>query len=229
MAQTHAQGVEPTEGAFTSTSQDVQPVAIDGLMKVNREVIDQGGSPQADQIIWNEMTQFYAELLEKRLVAAFVALSLSNTAVVGTDSDLSDALTDVLSAAIFSAGGDRFRGLALNSDLYSAVLKAKDGQGRPLFPMLNPQNANGTSASDFSGVRLGNKIGVPAWALASANSGPDKSFFFVPESCYQWFSPPRRIDLDRVAVSYVGIGIWGYSAEFITRNADVVQLAYTPS
>lgn len=229
LAQSHSEGVEPTEGSFSTTSQTVTPVAIDGLLKVNREVVDQGGTPQADQIMWNEMTQFYAKLLETRLVDALQALSLSDTPVVGTDGDLQAALLTQFAALQFIAGGDRYRGLALNSDLYTAILKAVDGDGRSLFPMLNPTNAAGTTAADLSGVRVGNKVGVPAWALASGNGGPDKSFLFVPESVYQWFSPPRRIDLNAVAVSYVGIGIWGYSAEFITRNADVIQLAYTAS
>jgi HK97 family phage prohead protease len=229
LAQLHAEGVEPTEGAFATTSQNVDPKAIDGLLKINREVIDQGGTPQSDQIMWNEMTQFYAKLLETRLVDALQALSLSDTPVVGTDADLQAALLSLIAGLQFIAGGDRYRALGLNQDLYTAIVGAVDNDGRSLFPMLNPTNASGSTSADFSNVRVGSKVGVPSWALASGNGGPDKSFLFVPESVYQWFSPPRRIDLNQVAVSYVGIGIWGYSAEFVTRNADVLQLAYTAS
>lgn len=229
LAQAHAEGTEPTEGAFATTSQVVTPAAIDGLLKINREVIDQGGSPQADQIMWNEMTQFYAKLLEQRLVDALQALSLSDTPIVGVDSGLQNALLTYFATLQFIAGGDRYRGLALHSDLYTAVTTAVDNDGRALFPMNNAINNQGTVESDLSSVRVGAKLGVPCWALASGNGGPDKSFLFAPESVYQWFSPPRRIDLSQVAVSYVGIGIWGYSAEFITRNADVKQLAYTSS
>lgn len=229
LAQAHSEGVEPTEGAFATTSQVVTPAAIDGLLKINREVIDQGGSPQADQIMWNEMTQFYAKLLEQRLVDALQALSLSDTPIVGVDSGLQNALLSYFATLQFIAGGDRYRGLALHSDLYTAVTTAVDNDGRALFPMNNAINSQGTVESDLSSVRVGAKVGVPCWALASGNGGPDKSFLFAPESVYQWFSPPRRIDLSQVAVSYVGIGIWGYSAEFITRNADVKQLAYTSS
>lgn len=229
LAGTHTEGTEPTDGAFTTTSQDITPRAISGRVTIDREVIDQGGTPQTDQIIWNEMTQFYAELLEERLVAMFVALSLSDTPVVGNDTDLQAALSTLFAGLQFVKGGDRYRGLALNQDIYTAITGAIDMNGRPLFPMLNPNNSIGTVATDWSNVRVGSKVGVPAWALASGNSGPDKSFLFVPESTYQWFSPPRRIDLDRVAVATVGIGIWGYSAEFVSRNSDVKQLAWTAS
>jgi phage head maturation protease len=224
---THVQGTEPTDGAVTATHQDITPAAISGRVTVNREVIDQGGTPQADQIIWNEMTQFYAELLEQRLVDALQALSLSDTPIVGVDGDLQTALLTTFAGLQFIKGGDRYRAMGLHQDLYTAALNATDGDGRPLFPMLNAVNADGSSAADFSAIRIGNKVGVPAWALASANGGPDKSFLFVPSSVYQWFSPPRRIDLAFVAVATVGIGIWGYSAEFVTRNADVLQFAYT--
>lgn len=226
---THVEGTEPTEGSFSTTSQNVDPKAISGLLKVNREVVDQGGTPQTDQVMWDIMTQFYAELLETRLVDSLQALSLSDTPIVGVDGELQADILAEFAGLQFIRGGDRYTGFALNSDLYSAITGAVDGDGRPLFPLLAPQNAVGTVASDLSSVRVAGKVGVPAWALASGNGGPDKSFLLVPGSVYQWFSPPTRIDLDRVAVSYVGIGIWGYSAEFTSRDTDVIQLAYTAS
>jgi HK97 family phage prohead protease len=225
----HVQGTEPTEGSFSTTSQNVDPTPISGKLIVNREVVDQGGSPQTDQIMWNEMTASYAQTLETRLVDALQALSLSDVAIVGVDGDLQAALLAEFASLQFLRGGDRYRGLALDSALFPAITGAVDGDGRPLFPMINPTNAVGTSATDLSAVRVGSKMGFPAWALTNANGGPDKSFLYVPESVYQWFSPPRRIDLDRIAVARVEIGIWGYSAEFITRNTDVIQLSYTAS
>ena len=51
----HTEGVEPTPGAFTATNQTVTPAPVSGKIEINREVWDQGGSPQADGIIWAEM------------------------------------------------------------------------------------------------------------------------------------------------------------------------------
>jgi HK97 family phage prohead protease len=229
LAGTHTEGTEPTDGSFSTTSQTVTPRAISGRVTVNREVIDQGGTPQTDQILWNEMQATYFQTLETRLVDALQALALSDTAVVGTDGELQAALVALFAGFQFLKGGDRYRGLALHQDLYTAITGAVDGEGRPLFPMIAPANAVGATATDLTSVRIGSKTGFPAWALANANGGPDKSFLYVPESTYQWFSPPTRIDLDRIAVATVGIGIWGYSAEFITRSTDVYQLAYTAS
>jgi phage head maturation protease len=227
LAGLHTEGTEPTEGAFTTTSQEVTPKGISGKLKVNREVVDQGGTPQTDQVMWDAMTQFYAELLETRLVDAFQALALSDTALVGVDDVLQADIVGTWGGLQYIRGGDRYTGLALHQALYAAITGAVDADGRLLFPMENPQNVAGTTASDLSTVRVAGKQGVPAWALATANGGPDKSYLWVPASVYQWFSPPRRIDLDRVAVAHVEIGIWGYSAEFISRDSDVLQLSYS--
>ena len=228
LAGSHAEGTEPTEGSFSTTSQEVTPKAISGLLKVNREVVDQGGTPQTDQVMWDAMTQFYAELLETRMVDALQALGLADTTVGGaSDALLQDSILTTWAGLQFIRGGDRYTGLALDASLYNPIITAVDADGRSLFPLDAPQNVAGQTASDLSSVRVGGKVGVPAWALAAANGGPAKSYLFVPQSVYQWFSPPQRIDLDRVAVSYVGIGIWGYSAEFISRDSDVMQLAYS--
>lgn len=226
----HTPGTEPTDGAFAATTQTITPVGVSGRVDVNREIIDSGGSPQADMLIFTEMARAYSEQLEKRIVAALVALSLSDTAVVGTDDTLQTALVGnggLLTGLQFLRGGDRFTGLAMGSDLYGAVVGAVDQMGRPLFPQNAPENTSGGTASDLSSVRVGGHTGVPAWALETGNGGPQKSYLFVPGSVYQWASAPRRFDFNMVNVSSVAIAIWGYSAEAITRTSDVYQLAYS--
>jgi len=224
---THVTGTEPSSGAFTTTSQTITPKGLSGRVDIDREIIDSGGSPQADQLIYTEMVRAWNDVLEQRIVDALQALSLSDTAVIGTNGDLQASLTSLFTSLQFLRGGDRFTAFAMHSDLYNATTGATDSTGRALFPIDGPQNAQGQAASDLSTVRVLGKTGVPAWALASGNGGPDKSFLFVPSSVYQWNSAPRRFTFDQVNVSAVAIAIWGYSAEAITRNSDVYQLAYT--
>lgn len=223
----HTPGTEPTDGSFTATTQTITPAGLSGRVDVNREVIDQGGSPQADMIIYGEMVRAYNEILEKRIVAAFVALSLSNTAIAGSDDSLQSAVVNQLATLQFLRGGDRFRGLAVESGLYGGLTQATDAQGRPLFPMLGATNSDGSTSADMSSVRVGAHVAVPAWALETGNSGPQKSYLFVPESVYQWNSAPQRFTFNQVNVASVGIAIWGYSAEAITRSTDVYQWVYT--
>lgn len=225
----HTPGSEPASGAFAATTQTVTPVGLSGRVDIDREIVDSGGSPQADQLIYTEMARAYSEALEERITDVFQAASLSDTAVVGTNGDLQTAILNTLNALQYLRGGDRFTALALDSTLYGALVGAVDDTGRPLFPQNGPMNADGSTAADLSSVRVGGHMGVPAWALETGNNGPQKSFLFVPGSVYQWSSAPRRFDFNMVNVSSVSIAIWGYSAEAITRTSDVYQLAYSVS
>lgn len=229
LAGTHTTGTEPSSGAFTTTSQTITPKGLSGRADIDREIIDSGGSPQADQLIYTEMVRAYTEAQETRLVDLFQAMSLSDTPVIGQDRDLQASVTTLFAGLQFVRGGDRYGSLALHSDIYSALANANDDAGRPLFPMIGAVNANGTAASDLSSLRVAGKVGVPAWALASGNGGPDKSFMWVKSSVYQWSSAPRRFTFDQVNVSSVAIAIWGYSAEACTRTSDVYQLGYSAS
>lgn len=225
----HTTGTEPSDGTYVTTSQTITPKGLSGRVDIDREVIDSGGSPQADQIIYADMVREYTNQLETRIVAALVALSLTDTPIVGTDGDLQQMLIDTFAGFQFLRGGDTFNSFGLESGLYKAIAKAKDDDGRLLFPMVGAVNADGSTASDLTSVRVAEKMGNPAWALEAANSGPAKSYLFNRSSVYQWNSAPRRFTFDQVNVSSVGIAIWGYSAEAITRSTDVYQLAYTAS
>ena len=229
LAATHSAGNEPVDGTFTTTSQNIDPSPISGILKVNREVIDQGGSPQADQVMWNVMTQFYAELLEQRAENLLDGLALTPQTVVGVHGLLSSNLLARFTALQFLRGGDRYSALALHQAFYNALAGATDANDRPLFPMESPANANGGTAGDLSSIRVHGKLGVPGWPLETTNGGPATpvSYLWVPSSVYQWFSPPRRIDLSAVAISHVDMGIWGYSAEFALRDTDVIELQYS--
>jgi hypothetical protein len=65
----HTEGTEPTPGAFAATGPDDHPGAMSGKIEINREVWDQGGSPQADGIIWGEMLNGWYEAIEAKIAA----------------------------------------------------------------------------------------------------------------------------------------------------------------
>ncbi|MFT4189848.1 MAG: phage portal protein [Aeromicrobium sp.] len=218
----HAEGVEPTTGSFTATSMTVSPKPKSGKVTVNREVIDQGGSPQADQIIWNEMMAAWHEAIENDIATTLGA-------VVGDTRPLGSLTGPALVAAVkrlmvgfqFVRGGNRFTGLALNSELFPELVDAKDSTGRPLLPVAGPTNADGGVPGSFDRVSIGSLTGRAAWPL-----GTSPSKLFVPSSVYAWASAPKRFDFSYMVKS-VDIAIWGYAASAVTRDSDVVTLAYT--
>ena len=69
----HTEGVEPTPGSFSATNQTVTPTPVSGKIEINREVLDQGGSPKADAIIWREMLNGYYEALEAKIATTLNA------------------------------------------------------------------------------------------------------------------------------------------------------------
>ncbi|GAA3193980.1 hypothetical protein ACFO1B_03820 [Dactylosporangium siamense] len=217
----HVEGVEPSLASMNVTSQTITPGVLSGKAEINRELIDQGGSPQADAIVWQEMLAASAEAAEARIADLLDGLTLTPHPITGANAVLVDDLKGILIGLQFKRGGNRYRSLALDGYLYTALINAKDADNRPLLPMINPTNADGSATSSFGAVQIGNAVGVPAWAL-----GSDQSYLMVPESVWQWTSPPQRLTFE-IQVKSVFIGFFQYSAEAVIRDDDVLRLTHS--
>ncbi|GAA1977538.1 hypothetical protein GCM10009798_43450 [Nocardioides panacihumi] len=232
---THTQGTEPTDGSFSTTSQTVNPAGKSGRVTLNREIVDQGGNPQVDQLIWTEMLQGFYAAIEKDIQAALAAVGNETDLQAGTatsDYALVNKLQQDFAAKQFVAGGDQFTAFASEPTLYGALVAAKDSQNRPLLPILGPTNSDGSLRASYESVQVGSKNITPAWALANANNAniataaAQRSYWFAPRSVYAWASAPRRLDFEYQVASVV-LGIWGYAATGITRNSDVTAYDMT--
>jgi HK97 family phage prohead protease len=225
----HTQGTEPTNAGYTATSQTITPGAISGKAILNREVVDQGGNPATDQIIWGEMVASYYNGVETALATLLNASTTTELNLQGASATADAALVKAIKAKVsglqFVAGGDRFTGFAAADDLYGALVAAADTTGRPLLPTLGPTNADGSLAPSYESVQVGPKRIVPSWSLAGLGNAK-RSFLFVPTSVYAWVSAPKRIDIE-YQVKSVEIGIWGYQATAITRDSDVLPIDFT--
>lgn len=221
----HTEGVEPAPGAFSATNQTITPSAISGKIEINREVLDQGGSPKADAIIWAEMLNAWYEALEARVATQLAAIATAELNLAGAvDAPLVNAMQNYFAGLQFVRGGNRFTGLVLDGQLFPALLAAADSTGRKLLPVLGPQNAQGTSSGGFDRVSIGNQTGRAAWALGATNAS--KSYSFVPSSVWAWASAPKRFDF-QYQVKSVDMAIWGYAATAVTRDSDVKPIDYS--
>jgi hypothetical protein len=88
----------------------------------------------------------------------------------GQDDVLEGDLTSNLAALQYIRGGSRFREFFVQIDLYKALVAATDDNGRKIFPILNPQNASGTTDPFFADVMVGGLRARPAWGLAATGS-----------------------------------------------------------
>ncbi|HWI43262.1 MAG TPA: HK97 family phage prohead protease [Nocardioides sp.] len=221
----HTQGVEPTPGAFAATSQPITPTPMSGKIEINREVWDQGGSPQADQIIWQEMLNGYFEAIEAKIATALAAVGTAELNLASaTDAALVDALTAYFAGLQFVRGGNRFTAFAADGNLFPALVDAADTTGRKLLPVVGPSNAQGTVDGAFDRVQLGNQSIRAAWALGTGND--KKSYSFVPSSVYCWASAPKKFVFE-YQVKSIDMAIWGYAATAVTRDSDVKPIDYT--
>ncbi|MGL5911664.1 MAG: phage portal protein [Phycicoccus sp.] len=227
----HTEGVEPASGAYTATNQTVQPTAISGKAKITREVWDQGGNPQVSNLIWQKMVQGWYESLEARAVAVLDAatpVAIALTAGGGvTGQTLVAEIVRALSLLQYVRGGYRFTDAFAQVDLFTGLTGARDNDGRPIVPTINPVNASGRAMEDFSGVKVGPTTFFPAWALAASSANVASSYLFDRADVHGWASAPQRLDFN-IEVAHVYIGIWGYAAAAISDLSGVREITYDP-
>jgi HK97 family phage prohead protease len=225
----HTEGVEPTPGTFTATSATVTPGAVSGKVEITRELWDQGGSPQVSGLIWRQMERAYYEALEAKVVAVLDAATPTAIALTAGGGTTGQTLSSELAAAIaslqFIRGGFAFDTMATQIDLYKALVAAKDNDGRPLFPILAPSNANGQATPRYAGLNVHGVAATPSWALAASGSVVASSYLFDRESVRTWASAPERLEF-QYRVAYVDLAIWGYSVSAILDTTGVREITY---
>ena len=231
----HTEGTEPTAGAFTTTSQTVTPTAISGKASITREVWDMGGNPAVSTLIFNQMVRGWREGLESA-TATFLNTLTAATDITITTASADDVLAGVWDAALadlqFVRGYD-FSAFVIEKVLYKQFVAAVDGNGRKLYPILAPQNANGTAASRFRTLDLSGVTGIPSWALASTPGSPNNSWLFDPMTVHGWATAPLRLEFpgtDASAayapVAMVDLAIFGYKAFANSDIGGVRQVIY---
>jgi hypothetical protein len=227
----HVSGTEPTPGAFAVTTQTITPTPVSGKLEVLREALDQMGNPLMSGLLWRQMVRAYYEALEAFVQAQLVAAAASIPDITITTAAADAVLDGLLSAAIvplqYIRGGNRFRRVFTQIDLYQKMAAAKDSAGRRLYPMIGAQNANGTTEQAYSAIDAHGLLWLPAWATAATGTAAASSWMFDPDKVCGWASAPKRIDIEW-RVAWVDIGIWGYKAFGITDFAGTREIVYDP-
>ena len=182
LVQDHTEGVEPTPGAITTTSQTVTPKAMSGKVEITREVIDQNSSPQVSNFIFSKMVRGYQEALEGSIVTELTAQAANITDIVipiganTSGSVLVNSLIGEIASLQYIRGGYTYDLLATQIDLYKALATAQDTAGRNLLPILGPTNAQGQAQRLISGLDLAGVSAVPSWALAATSPNRQNSW-----------------------------------------------------
>lgn len=246
LVQDHTEGVEPTPGAITTTSQTVTPKAMSGKVEITREVIDQNSSPQVSNFIFAKMVRGYQEALEGSIVTELTAQAANIADVmipIGANASgavLVNSLIGAITDLQYIRGGYTFDLLAAQIDLFKALAQAQDSAGRNLLPILGPANAVGQAQQLYRGLDLAGVAAVPSWALAASSPNRQNSWLIDTESVHLWASAPQRLDFgfgasvqgggtNLAQIAMVTVGIWGYRAVAVSDFGGVRQVTYDGS
>lgn len=243
------EGVEPAPGSYSVTDQQVTPTQVWGKVEITRQAMRRTGSPELSGILWDQMLrEFYED--REAAVATFLntltaATDIALPAGTGTNqAAVGKALEAAVASLQFTRGGNRFRAFAVHQDLYEDLAAARDGGDRPLYPMINPANANGTTQTLFTTMNIAGVTAVGAWALGpGGQTAATNSWLFNPEKVRGWASAPERLDWNFGAtvqgisgatgnvpqLSHVTIGIYGDVALACLDIAGVRQVTYDPA
>lgn len=233
----HTEGQEPDAGSFTTTSQTVTPSALSGKASIPREVWDMGGNPAVSTLIFTQMVRAYRRGLETATATFLGTLTAATDIPLGVGPT---AVDEVLAAAWDAALADLqfvqdydFSAFAIEKNLYKAFVAARDGSGRVLYPIVAPQNANGTAQTRFRTLDLGGVTGVPAQALPATAGSLNSSWLFDPTTVHGWATAPQRLEFPGTdasggyaPVAMIDLAIWGYKAFANSDLGGVRQVTY---
>lgn len=228
------EGTEPSSGTYVTTLGTVTPTTLRGKAKISREMWDAGGIPNVGNVIFGQMVRDYQEALEASVIATLDAASPTSlgTFTVGGGTGKATLIAELrsyLTALNYVRGGFSQGVLFAQVDLYQALIAAADTTGRPIFPAIGPNNADGTTAEKWSGININGVRVLPAWGLAATGSVAASSYLIDTSAVDAWADAPRRLNLADYEVSNVYLGIWGYAASVINDLAGVREVIYDPA
>jgi hypothetical protein len=233
----HTEGTEPTAGTFVVTTQTITPTPRSGAIDMTREAWDQGGTPQATAIIWDQFVREWNEELESGVATFLNTLTAATDIALGVqvvDKALAKAWRAAIARLQFARGGaGRFDTMATEQELYVALATAETDDGDPIFPMINPMNRDGRAASRYTTIEAAGVEAIPAWALASTAGALNNSWLFDSTTVHTWDTGPQRLEFPGIdasgnyaPIAYVRIGVWGYQALANTDITGVRQVTY---
>jgi HK97 family phage major capsid protein len=163
-------------------------------------------SPAALDVIFRDLVNVYARRSDAGAFGGLWANVTQSVAWDGTAATLTKAITDA--AVLCATNGEEnlfpdtaWMGLAV----YGALASLVDGNGRPLFPFLNPSNAYGTADA------VGNLSNVMGLRTAIDPFITPNSFLMGPADQAEFYETPGA----PVQLSVIDVGVAGYNVGVI--------------
>ena len=145
------------QGTFVVDDIQITKALYGGYVKLSEESLDMT-SPEVLSALVDDMARVYANATDVAACATFEA-GVSQTETLTSATTPADWVSFIYNSAeqiLTNSNGNLPNVLIMAPAYYAALGALVDGQGRPLFPNVGPQNALGTTeASSFNGNAFG--------------------------------------------------------------------------
>jgi len=238
----HTEGTDPTAtNLVTAAGATVTPVPVSGKVHITREVADQGGNPQVSGLVWSEFERSFKIALETKtgaLIAAAWSSITSLTAAIAAGATgvvAGRAIEDGLVDLQFLPDGSRFVKAFGHVDLYKALTRAivpqfsGDTVGEKLYPIINPQNRDGSVAGKYSFIDLAGYRMEPTASLGATSTSASNSLVADPLAVHVWNSGLTRLDKLQEKVEGWDLGVFAYFAGVVYDVTGLRKIAYDPT
>lgn len=233
---TNVEGTGPSTGTITDhTYRTVTPTAQTGEFVVTRELMD-SSNPAIDVIAMNAMREEYSQDTEAIIATALAAATDNNVAGQSTEGCYVYAVTGsgndlaIDGIRLMEAEFPTHRFIAPDRMLasptgYSALARAVDDIGRPLFPFVGAMNAQGTVGRGGQSLSV-DGLNVPnAWSMTSTY---DDIVLFNSVDMLVGESPLLEFKFfEKGGPENIYLNIWGYFAFQILRYTGIHACNYT--
>lgn len=211
-----AEGVNPAASSFATTPVNSTPDMYAGFADVSRQLID-GGDPDAERMILNDLTESYMQVSEAAIVTAIAAGATASAAGISVASPHAGIVSNIVKYQ-----GARFlpaQGVFAPAALYEALLNQLDTTGRPMIPYLGPTNAQGQAEAGAAGASV---LGVPvylSWASAAATA-----LIARRSDAHYYESAIASFRYEQVGgPALIRIGLWAYLSAVVRRTDGVYK------
>lgn len=237
----HTEDTNPeSRDIVTTTGATVTPTPMSGRVHLTREVADQGGNPQVSGLIKKEFDRSFAIALETKTAALLTAAAGGITALAtpaaGADGvTLGRAIEDGLVGLQFLPDGFRFTNAYGHIDLYKAlagaIIPQYDGDtvGVRAYPIINPQNRDGQTASKYASINIAGYDMLPAASLGATSGSASNSYVCDPGAVFVWNSGLTELSKLSETVAGWDIAVFAYFAGAVYDTTGLRKIAYDPT
>jgi phage head maturation protease len=198
-----AEGTNPAASDLATTAVTATPLLYGAETVISRQVFD-GGDPNAEQFVMQDMIEAYAQASETVIKTAVEAGATASGSAITAATPYAGLQANVVAyqAARFKPATGQF----VPPALYTVALAQADTTGRPFYTYINPVNAQATiEAGGASGNILG-AVEYLSWASTTNVVVTGR-----PEDYVIFESSIARFSYDAVTgPAGIRLGIWAY-------------------